>query len=151
MKHVVAFSGGLASAVAAKVVADKYGREKTILLYHDTKTEPADNDRFRNEVSAYIGIPITEDSDGRDIWQAFSDEGMLGNGRNTMCSRILKQERSLKFMKKNQPATLYLGFTLEEGGRAQRSHARYAQKNIEAKFPVDGAAIMIHVGAPFWG
>lgn len=63
MKHIVGFSGGLASAVVAKIVADTYGLEKVLLLFHDTKTEPIDNDRFRSEVSTYIGIPITEDID----------------------------------------------------------------------------------------
>ena len=46
--HIVGFSGGLASAVTANIVAD--ANPCTILLYHDTKTEPPDNDRFRAEV-----------------------------------------------------------------------------------------------------
>lgn len=135
MNHIVAFSGGLASAVAAKIVKDENPNETT-LLFHDTKTEPKDNDRFRAEVAAYIGLPITEYSDGRDIWQVFEDEGLLGNGRNTPCSRILKQERSLKYLKDHQPAILYLGFTVEEWRRAQRSWARYKQHGIKVKFPL---------------
>jgi hypothetical protein len=135
MKHVIGFSGGAASAVTAKIVAQQYPTE-TILLFHDTRTEPADNSRFRQDVANYIGIPITEDSDGRDIWQLFTDEGILGNGRNTPCSRILKQERSLKYMLDNQPAIIYLGFTCEEWGRAQRRYAFYARHGIEAKFPL---------------
>lgn len=137
--HVIGFSGGLASALMAKIVADaagKYGGNKVILLYHDTKTEPSDNDRFRAEVADYIGLPITEDSDGRDIWQVFKDEGILGNGRETPCSRILKQERSLRFMKEHEPSVLYLGFTLEEWRRAQRSKARYEREGIKVRFPL---------------
>ncbi len=133
--HIVGFSGGAASAVMAKIVAERYPRS-TILLYHSTKTEPADNDRFRSEVSAYIKIPITEDSDGRNIWEIFVDEKYLGNGRNTPCSRILKQERSLKFIQSNLPAHLYIGFTMEEYRRAQRTYARYAVHGIEVKFPL---------------
>lgn len=135
MKHVIGFSGGIASAVMAKMVADEY-QDATVLLYHSTNTEPEDNDRFRNEVADYIGIPITEDSDGRDIWQVFNDEKFLGSGRNTPCSRILKQERSLRYLKKNRPAILYIGFTLEEHRRAQRTFARYSKYNIEVKFPL---------------
>ncbi len=135
MKHIVGFSGGIASAVIAKIVADEFPAE-TILLYHSTNTEPEDNDRFRNEVADYIGISITNDSDGRNIWQVFSDERFLGNSRNTPCSRILKQERSLRYLKNNQPAILYIGFTLEEYRRAQRTFARYAKYGIEVKFPL---------------
>ena len=136
MKHVVGFSGGAASSVTAKIVRDTYGAENTVLLFHDTKTEPADNDRFRADVSAFLGVPITDDSDGRDIWGVFQDEGILGNGRNTPCSRILKQERSMAYMKANQPAVLYIGFTAEETDRAQRTFARYAAQDVEVRFPL---------------
>lgn len=134
VKHIVAFSGGLASAVVAKIVADEH--KNTMLLYHATNTEPKDNDRFRRDVSEYIGTPITEDSDGRDIWDLFSDEKYLGNGRNTMCSRVLKQDRSLKYVLKNLPAILYFGFTVEEWRRAQNVSARYASKGIVTEFPL---------------
>ena len=43
MKHIIAFSGGAASAVIAQVVTRKC--PGAVLLYHSTKTEPSDNDR----------------------------------------------------------------------------------------------------------
>ena len=135
MKNIVGFSGGVASSVLAKKVYEEYP-DDTILLFHDTKTEPEDNSRFRKEVPDYIGCPITEDSDGRDIWKVFEDEGYLGNGRNTCCSRILKQKRSLNFIKSHQPAILYIGFTSDEYRRAQRTLARYALKGIQVLFPL---------------
>jgi 3'-phosphoadenosine 5'-phosphosulfate sulfotransferase (PAPS reductase)/FAD synthetase len=135
MKHIVGFSGGAASSVVADIVAKKYP-DTTILLFHDTKTEPKDNDRFRKDISNYINIPITNDSDGRNIWQVFKDCGYLGNGRNTMCSRILKQERSLKFLKANPESILYIGFTIDEWRRAQRTFARYQKHGIKVCFPL---------------
>ena len=133
-KHnIIAFSGGIASAVVAKIVSEKVG---VTLLYHDTKTEPADNDRFRFEMSQYLKIPITEVSDGRDIWQVFKDNKYLGNARNTMCSRILKQELSMKYCKAHKPCVIYFGFTIDEYRRAQNVLSRYAQENIEARFPL---------------
>jgi hypothetical protein len=135
MNHIVGFSGGVASSVMAKIVADKH-KDSTTLLFHDTKTEPEDNKRFREQVSEYIGLPITEDSDGRDIWHVFSDEKYLGNGRNTPCSRILKQERSVKYLKSHFPAIIYIGFTMEEWRRSQRTFARYDKLGIEARFPL---------------
>jgi 3'-phosphoadenosine 5'-phosphosulfate sulfotransferase (PAPS reductase)/FAD synthetase len=136
VKNVVGFSGGAASSVTAKIVRDMAGPESTVLLFHDTKTEPADNDRFRADVAKFLGMSITSDSDGRDIWQVFEDEGILGNGRNTPCSRILKQERSMAYMKANQPAILYIGFTAEETDRAQRTYARYFAQDIDVRFPL---------------
>jgi hypothetical protein len=135
MKHVVGFSGGIASSVVSKIVLKEHPGSTTF-LYHSTHTEPPENDRFRNDVSNYLGIPILEDSDGRDIWQVFEDQGYLGNGRNTMCSRILKQERSLKWLLDNKPSTLYIGFTVDEWDRAQRVFARYKRHAIDVKFPL---------------
>ena len=135
MKHVVGFSGGIASSVVAKLVHDEFG-DDTVLLFHDTHTEPIDNERFRQEVAAYIGLPITEYSDGRDIWGVFSDHGFLGNGRKTPCSSELKQKLSLEYLQDNDPATLYIGFTLEEVDRAQRTYARYLQYDIDVRFPL---------------
>jgi hypothetical protein len=134
MNHIVAFSGGAASAIVASLVKKQYPHD-TILLYHATKTEPEDNDRFRREVSAFLHTPITEDSDGRDIWQVFDDEQYI-NGQFVPCSRLLKRERSLAFCQRNMPATVYLGFSVEEGDRAQRTFARYAQYGIETRFPL---------------
>jgi hypothetical protein len=135
VKHIVGYSGGAASAVVAKIVKDKYP-DDTILLFHDTMTEPEDNKRFREEFASFIDAEIIDKSDGRNIWQVFEDEGYLGNGRNTMCSRILKQELSLEYLKKSQPAILYIGFTMEEHMRAQRVTARYMKHGIEVKFPL---------------
>ncbi len=134
MKHIVGFSGGIASSVVAGIVLKEH--PDAILLFHDTKTEPKDNDRFRTDVSNYLKTPITEDSDGRDIWQLFDDVNFLGSGRNTPCSRVLKQERSLKYLLSHLPATLYIGFTADEYLRAQRIIARYAKYNIQVRFPL---------------
>jgi hypothetical protein len=136
MKHIIGFSGGAASAVAAKIVRDQHPGEEVILLFHDTRTEPADNDRFRADVAQYLDLPITDDSDGRDIWQVFDDEGFLGNHLMTPCSRHLKQERGNRFLMANQPCVFYLGYTVEEWQRGQRTYARFASLGIDVRYPL---------------
>lgn len=61
MKHIVCFSGGHSSAIAAVEVVRKFGAEDTILLNHDLcpRTEDADIKRFKKQVSDYLGVPIT--------------------------------------------------------------------------------------------
>lgn len=135
MTHVVKFSGGAASAVVAKLVAD-LKLPNTFLLFHDTKTEPEDNYRFRKDVSDYVGIPITDVSDGRNIWELFKDQGMLGNQRMTPCSAMLKQEIGDKWIKQNLPATVYFGFTAEEHLRAQRTAIKMQKLGVVARFPL---------------
>jgi len=135
MKHVVGFSGGVASSVVAKIVAEEHPKE-TVLLFCDTLTEPPDNYRFRAEVAAYIGLPIVRVADGRDIWELFRDEKFLGNQSRTPCSEHLKAIVGDKWMKDNGPAIYYVGYTPDEWRRAQRLSARKAQAGVETRFPL---------------
>lgn len=139
--HVCAFSGGAASAKMSQLVIDEYADGGTVkLLFHDTKTEDKDTYRFLHEVASYLCKCIDNDSDGRDIWEVFKDEGFLGNGRHTMCSRILKQKRSMNYLKKlrdqGSNPILYVGFTPDETDRAQRVFAKYYAEGFEARFPL---------------
>ena len=61
MKHIVCFSGGHSSALAAIETVRKYGRENVILLNHDISphVEHEDIKRFKQEVADYLHIPIT--------------------------------------------------------------------------------------------
>ena len=61
MKHIVCYSGGHSSAIVAIEVVRKFGAENVILLNHDIspKVEHEDIKRFKNEISAYIGVEIT--------------------------------------------------------------------------------------------
>jgi 3'-phosphoadenosine 5'-phosphosulfate sulfotransferase (PAPS reductase)/FAD synthetase len=139
--HVCAFSGGAASAKMSLIVANEHAYKGEVeLLFHNTFTEDEDTYRFAKEASDYLQVDITDDSDGRDIWTLFRDEGILGNGRETNCSRILKQERSMNYLKKlrelGEDPILYVGFTPDEWERAQRTFARYSKQGFEVRFPL---------------
>jgi 3'-phosphoadenosine 5'-phosphosulfate sulfotransferase (PAPS reductase)/FAD synthetase len=137
MKHIIQFSGGAASSFVAKYVADEYGRENCILLFNDTKAECKDSYRFRKQVSEYIGMEITEVSDGRDLWQVIEDNNCLPSDRFPFCTRILKQEPSEKFLKNfKEDYILYNGFGVEEWRRIQRSRARAESLNRVVKSPL---------------
>lgn len=120
---VVGFSRGVTSAVTAWLVAQEHP-ETTILLFHDPKEEDPDNERFGREVAEFIGLPITEFSDGRTVSEVFEDEGMLGNNRMTPCSRILKQQLGDAFTRQLQQqgrsVTRYFGYAQGEERRWDR-------------------------------
>lgn len=137
MKHIIQFSGGAASSFVAKYIVDKYGRENCILLFNDTKAECKDSYRFRKQVSEYIGMEITEVSDGRDLWQVIEDNNCLPSDRFPFCTRILKQEPSEKFLKNfKEEYILYNGFGVEEWRRIQRSRARAESLGRTVKSPL---------------
>ena len=59
-------------------------------------------------------------SDGRDLWELFADEKMIGNTRVDICSRILKRDTGRKWIEARfAPAdcVLYFGIDGSERGR----------------------------------
>lgn len=58
-RMVVWFSCGAASAVAAKLAVEKYGDHCEVAYCDTMATEHPDNQRFFNDVQAWIGRPIT--------------------------------------------------------------------------------------------
>ena len=60
-KHVVCFSGGHSSALVAVEVVRRFGAADVVLLNHDINPRAEDDDvkRFKREVAAHLGLPIT--------------------------------------------------------------------------------------------
>lgn len=116
MNHVVMFSGGLGSWLAAKRVRDTFGALVDLtLLFADTLIEDADTYRFIEEAAANVGGELVTVKDGRDIWQVFKDDRFLGNSRLANCSKYLKQKPCREWLDANMPdATVYVGIDWSE-------------------------------------
>jgi hypothetical protein len=142
-KHIVMFSGGASSAVVAEYVIKTYGKQNTILFFTDTYWEDNDNYRFMEEVSEYLGIPITTHVDGRTPEEVFFETGFLGNSRLARCSEELKVKQTIiyveKLLNKGENPILYFGIGLHETHRADnlRSHyLHFGVSPIETRFPL---------------
>lgn len=124
MKHLVLYSGGLGSYYTTKRLLERgIKKEDITLLFTDTKIEDEDLYRFLDESSEKLGIPLTNYSDGRDIWQVFKDVRFLGNSRLDPCSRVLKREMSRKYIKDYSPdeVIIYLGYDWTEIHRFEKA------------------------------
>tara|TARA_Y100000114_G_scaffold156549_1_gene184088 strand:- start:1535 stop:2341 length:807 start_codon:yes stop_codon:yes gene_type:complete len=125
MKHVVFYSGGISSYCEAKRTVNRFGAENTVLLFTDTKYEHEDLYRFLRESAKFLGAQLVEIADGRDPWQVFKDERLLGSSKMDPCSKILKRQLSKKWVHENYPdhknVILHLGMNFDEGKRLQRS------------------------------
>lgn len=137
---VVGFSGGVTSAWCAGWALRTFPRDEVVLLWHDTKEEHPDTYRFLREMAAALEMPITERSDGRSVTELFYDEGYLGNGRNTSCSRVLKQEPGARFVEElkaeGHHVVKVVGYSAKEPKRVTRMVGQCATAGIEARFPV---------------
>ena len=109
-------------------------KEDIILLFTDTKIEDEDLYRFLDESTEKLGIPLTNFSDGRDIWQVFKDTRFLANSLRDNCSRVLKRELSRKFIKRFKPenVTIYLGFDWTEMNRFEKAQKAWLPYKIES-------------------
>lgn len=124
MKHIVLYSGGLGSYFTAKrILGDGVDKKDIILLFTDTKIEDEDLYRFLDESTKKLEIPLTNFSEGRDIWEVFKDTKFLANSLRDNCSRVLKREMSRKFIKQFKPdeCIIYLGFDWTEMNRFEKA------------------------------
>jgi len=136
MKHICLFSGGAGSAYMSWLVAQKFPND-TILLFNNPKAEHKDADRFRKQVADYIGLPITEVNDGRDLWELIDDNHCLPSSMIPFCSRILKQEPSEKYYKTlTEDFTLYIGYDISETRRIQKQTARIEHDGRKVRYPL---------------
>lgn len=120
--HVVMFSSGAGSAMAAKRVATaRVVPGDTLTLLFADVGEHEDNYRFLHEAHEWIGgdlVILT--NDGRTIWDVFKAGRFLGNSRVDLCSRVLKREPMRKWLEAtHDPAdtVVYLGFDWTEEHR----------------------------------
>jgi len=135
MKHVVLYSGGLGSYFTAKrLIESGVVKSDIILLFTDTKIEDEDLYRFLEESTQKLGIPLTNYSDGRDIWQVFKDTRFLANSLRDNCSRVLKRGMSRKFIKQFKPdeVIIYLGFDWTEMHRFEKAQKAWLPYTIKS-------------------
>lgn len=130
MANIVALSGGESSAAVAVLMA----AETPTLYFNDTRWEHPDLYRYLNDIANYLGLPLVNDSDGRDPAQVARDQHMLPNNRAPICSRILKAERLQRYAKPGD--TVCFGIGAHEIHRAGRILAVYAPRGINPRFPL---------------
>ncbi|MFJ8387733.1 hypothetical protein ACIQ9Q_25045 [Streptomyces sp. NPDC094438] len=69
-RHVVQFSGGVGSFLAAVTVAERHGTAGATLLIADTLAEDEDLWRFSDAAAGFLGVPLTVVRDGRTPWES---------------------------------------------------------------------------------
>lgn len=148
MKHIVCFSGGHSSGIVAIEVVKKYGKENVILLNHNINPskEDADIKRFKIEVAAYLGLPITYAN-----YKGIEDENLIPDqfdislkkkgfkNPDAFCTYKLKTEPFERYLAANFPdknCIIYYGFDDDEQSRIQRREMILGEKGYKTDFPL---------------
>lgn len=149
-KHICLLSGGHDSAKVAINVTRLVGKENVILLNHNinNKKEVADIKRFKMEISAYLGIPITyanykniqDDSLIPDQFDICIEKGAVteGNG-NAICTYYLKTKPFTDWLKDEFPdknCTIYYGFDKKEKKRIIRRTTILGAMGYKTDYPL---------------
>jgi len=122
---VVWFSCGAASAVAAKLTVEKYGKNNTILIVNNpVKEEHPDNLRFKNDVSKWINKEIIEAKNSNypnaSITEIFEKRKYMSGVAGAPCTMLLKKEARYQFEKQVDIDYHVLGFTTDEYKRHEK-------------------------------
>lgn len=146
MKHIVCFSGGHSSALAAIETVRKYGRENVVLLNHDISpiVEHEDIKRFKRETADYLGLPITyANMPGYEHTSQFDVCTKLGSfhaGKPgyALCTAKLKTEPFHRWLKWHGEAgdNIIYGFDINETQRMARRTEVLSVMGYKAVFPL---------------
>lgn len=138
--YVVSVSSGAGSAYAWRIAIEKYGKENIIGLFADVNREHPDNYRFLAEIQQYLDARLVKlHNDGMTIWDVFRAKRFLGNSRIDPCSRILKREAILRWLKDNaDPANtvIVLGLDWTEQHRVDRNKSAWARIGWSTECPL---------------
>lgn len=119
------FSCGAASAVAAKLTIEKYGKYHNILIVNNPiKEEHADNIRFKNDVSKWLNHEIltatSKEYPTQSIVDVFDKRKYISGRLGAPCTMILKKQARYEFEDSHKIDFNVLGFTSEEQHRHDR-------------------------------
>ena len=154
VRHVVQFSGGAGSWMAAKRVVERYGPDHVTLLTADTRSEHPDWRPFVDAAAAALACELVVLDGGMDIWDLADSQGMIPSPKAAICSRMLKREPMDRWKNENcdpDHTILYFGFDWSEEHRLHRVRERLAPWRCEAplcwKPLLDKADIILELSA----
>lgn len=137
MNNVVFVGMGLASTLALPMVVKAQGIDAryvcTIL-----PNEEASQFRLVRDVEIALNIKIEDIGLGKTPLQLFREQKFIANSLHDSCSRVLKRERALQFMKTEYPAgaNIYIGIGAHETDRQLSIVKNWSASGYTVKMPL---------------
>lgn len=145
-EHVVMFSGGVGSYVAALRVVAQHGADRTVLVFTDVKGqnpsphagEDEDTYRFIRESATDVGAELVWIRGTEDVWDVFRRRRRIGSSYAANCSLELKQKPAAAWLAENCPdesaTTVHVGIDWSETNRRPAIRRAYAPRPVS--FPM---------------
>lgn len=122
-------------------VIERYGPENVTLIMSRLPNEDPDVWRLCDAVQSDLGVPIAYIGLGKDPWQVFFEERMMGSSRVDPCSRKLKREVLDRWIREHcDPADtlVHVGITYHEVDRMIRIRAGYELRGVQVAADLAG-------------
>lgn len=145
MKHVALLSGGHSSGIVAIEAARRFGLDDLILLNHDLPelVEDLDIKRFKREIAAYIGLPITyashADPEANQFSVCIQAQAFKVDRGPELCTSRLKTEPFKRFLEEHfadKDCIVYYGFDANEQDRIQRRSGIMGEMGYRTDYPL---------------
>lgn len=137
MLHVVSFSSGLSSAIAANRVIDRFGKEAVRLVFMDTRIEDDDNYRFMDDFEKRFGVQIIRLAEGRTPYEVSRAEHVIPNNKLAPCTFRLKIELFRAWLaQQEKPLTVHIGYDVFELERCETTRKNYEGLGYAVDFPL---------------
>lgn len=133
---VVWLSGGVSSAVAAKIATEKYqGKINVELVNTDTGSEDQDNYRFMREVGEWVGLPVKyiRNEKYKNTFEVYDACGFIKNQYGARCTVELKKVPRRLYERLATDLQVF-GYDADEKKRAKRF--LYDNPEVNAWFPL---------------
>jgi len=137
--HIVSISGGMASAVAADIVINKYGLHNVTLWFADSRWEDDDTYRFLDDCLQRWHCDSVICRDGRTPPEVWADCKIIPNSLIAPCNRVLKIVPFRKFVSRYflKPVTVHLGFDWQDTHRLDAPRRHYeALSGVIVNYPL---------------
>lgn len=131
MRRLVWFSCGAASAVAAKLAVDTYGKEAEVVYCDTMATEHTDNHRFFRDVERWIGRSITIIRSDRfsSVDDVFQKTRYMAGIAGARCTTEMKKVPRESYQRDTD--IHIFGYTCDEERRAENFEDRNPSLHVE--------------------
>lgn len=117
-KHIVFYSSGISSYIAAKRVLARHDAGRVVLLFADTGIEDEDNYRFLHESAEKLGarLAIVRNSKDSTVFENWRSRRAIANNRMPFCSFDLKHKPCREWIQGNASPDdiFYVGISWDE-------------------------------------
>lgn len=135
--NIVSFSTGLSSAITTERVLTRFGKDKTVVVFMDTKFEDDDNYRFMADCKKRWGIEIVVLAEGRNPYEVSRAQRVIPNSRISPCTFRLKIEVFRRWLKtQEKSSTIHIGYDFTEMHRMEATQKNYESLGFVVDFPL---------------